>query len=141
MELLVVVTDTFNDIVNVLNFGRTTVTRSRRRPCVRDAVKNLTVEESVQLETRSATSAESEDTSAHNAVPKNVISNVSLEPGAGQGKDVPVDTGFLDSLTAAETSGPAVWNVTVFVDKQAVTFKVDTGAEVTAISDISYSQL
>ena len=72
---------------------------------------------------------------------KNVISNVSLEPGAGQGKDVPVDTGFLDSLTAAETSGPAVWNVTVFVDKQAVTFKVDTGAEVTAISDFSYRQL
>ena len=72
---------------------------------------------------------------------KNVISNVSLELSAGQGKDVPVDTGFLDSLTAAETSGPAVWNVTVFVDKQAVTFKVDTGAEVTAISDFSYRQL
>ena len=46
---------------------------------------------------------------------------------------------FLDTLTA-ETSD-AVWTVAVLVDEQTVKFKVDTGAEVTAISDFSYRQL
>ena len=54
--------------------------------------------------------------------------------------DAAVDTGFLDTLTE-ESSGPAVWTVAVGLDEQTVHFKVDTGAEVTAISDFSFRQL
>ena len=36
--------------------------------------------------------------------------------------------------TVSETSGQTVWVVPVFMGKQILDFKVDTGAEVTAIS-------
>ena len=51
---------------------------------------------------------------------------------------VDIDGGFLD--TVSETSGQMVWVVPVFVDKQILDFKVDTGAEVSATSDLSYKE-
>ena len=52
---------------------------------------------------------------------------------------VDIDSKFLD--TVCETSGQMAWVVPVFVDKQILDFKVDTGAEVTAISHLSYKEL
>ena len=52
---------------------------------------------------------------------------------------VDIDSGFLD--TVSETSGQMAWVVPVFVGKQILDFKVDTGAEVTAISYLSYREL
>ena len=60
---------------------------------------------------------------------KPTISQISAEKADG----AQVDSGFLDTLMA-ETSD-AVWTVAVLVDEQTVKFKVDTGTEITAISD------
>ena len=40
-----------------------------------------------------------------------------------------------------ETSAPETWTVAVQVGKETVQFKLDTGAEVTAISDFSFRKL
>ena len=43
--------------------------------------------------------------------------------------------------TVSETSGQTAWVVPVFMGKQILNFRVDTSAEVTAISDLSYREL
>ena len=52
--------------------------------------------------------------------------------------DVDIDSSFLDTVTTADQSS---WTATVKIGTQEVDFKLDTGAEVTAISDAVHQTL
>ena len=53
-------------------------------------------------------------------------------------EDSQLDSAYLDTLTEDQSSA---WSVSVMVGQQALTFKVDTGAEVTAISERAFQEL
>jgi len=52
--------------------------------------------------------------------------------------DEPVANHYLDAIRTSQESS---WSVKLHVDSQEVTFKIDTGAEVTAISEKVYQDL
>ena len=52
----------------------------------------------------------------------------------------PFDYGFLDAV-GEPVEKPAAWNIDILVGKHSLQFKLDTGAEVTAISYSSYRRL
>ena len=55
--------------------------------------------------------------------------------------DEVIDEVFLDTLTEEQDGSPQTWKVTLRLDGEEVLFKVDTGAEVTAISSDTLQKL
>ena len=94
---------------------------------------NLILAVLVQLETQFATSARRRATTV-----ANVCQHVHEMTSDSQEPDEDLDVIYLDAIESGKGS---TWNVTIDLNGQPVMFKIDTGAEVTAVTQETLTKL
>ena len=93
-----------------------------------------TLDTYVQLWRQPASNVIDGDIIAHSVYLRTTIATISVAPPQPQEEDIK----FLDTIEGAQDN---IWEIKVLVEYKLIIFKVDTGAEVTVISEKAWKSL